>query len=153
MRRLLQVLVVLLIFAVIGMLAISLFQEVRGVGIFDQEIILDADQPIRRVTYCSWWIDEDLRREVERTADPRRFECEEAKPLSGEGSEDRFLARILFTTRDKFFLQTQTFYPPQLVVYVEFADGSRACRVADVPPGKGKEAVRIEFRKPLASKC
>src|SRR5437870_13820988 len=37
-------------------------------------------------------------------------------------------------------------HPPQLVVFVEYEGGERACRVVDVPAGMGTEAVVVRLR-------
>jgi hypothetical protein len=113
-----------------------------GVGSFDQKVIVDADKPIRRVTSCCCRVNEEIRHQAERTADPRLFECEEAEQLPG----NRFSARVTFVTRSGLFRGDKVCYPAQLVVYTEFADGTRACRVVDMPAGRGGEPVVVRFR-------
>lgn len=128
--------------AVVGCgLLVALMDETRGVGDFDQPVVLDTDRPVRAVTYCAWNVDHETRLRAEGTADTRLFECNRAS-LDG----DHFTARVMFTTRSGLLRKTQVFHMPHLVVYVEFADGGRACRVVDIPPGLGREAIVVRLR-------
>jgi hypothetical protein len=111
-----------------------------GVGVLQQVVILESAKPIAKVYYDGWYghVGKDERRRVEDTADYPTYFLEPAR-LDG----DRFTARIKFTTGPGIFDGPDC--NPDVVVLVEFADGSRACRVADVPKGKGKEAIVVRF--------
>jgi hypothetical protein len=57
---------------------------------------------------------------------------------------DRCLARIKFTDGPDIWDRPR--YRRQLAILVEFADGTRSCRIVDVPDGMGKEAIAIQFQ-------
>ena len=115
-----------------------------GVGSFDQEVVLESAKPIARVSYRCWIVDEACRRRIEAAADPRKaFDWEQSSPVKG----GQFTARIVYTHRSGSFHDV-VFYPPQLIVLAEFADGTCVCRVVDLPPGQGKERVVVSFWGP-----
>jgi hypothetical protein len=127
--------------AIAGGVLVALRVEKVGVGYFDQEVVVESDKPICGVSYCCWDVDDATRQRAESTADPRLFDCRDATAVT----ENRFSARIRFTSRSRLFCEERVDHPRQIVVYVEHADGTRACRVADLPSdlGKGTLAVRL----------
>jgi hypothetical protein len=128
--------------AVAGVVAFGVLgTETLGVGFFDQPVLLDSDRPVRAVSYTVWNVDHETRLRVEATADPRLFACE-----PGTLRGDCFTARVMFTSRSRALRQTQVFHQSHLVVFAEFADGRRACRVVDIPPGNGRERVVVRLR-------
>jgi hypothetical protein len=133
-------LLVLLIGVATFVTALLLATEMLGVGFFDQEVVLESSQPIERVSYFCGTIDEATRREAENTANPKLFEWDRTCVLAG----GRFTASIIFTTRSGCF-HHNVYYPPHLVLLVEFADGTRGCRVVDLPRGRGKVPVVVRF--------
>ncbi len=138
-RRIVLLLILGVLVVGFGLAALS---EQIGIGSFSQTIIVEAGQPVRRVTYCYWNVEDDIRRLTEQTADPKYFDCEEARMLGA----NRFRARIWTTTRSGVLRGDRVSYPKHLVVYVELADGMRACRVLDLPRGCGKETVVAQLR-------
>ena len=78
---------------------------------------------------------------AENTADPRLFDMHALREPVG----DWFVARLMFTTRSRRFFKTEIYHWRQLVVLVEFADGTRACRVVDVPEGLSNQPVTVDF--------
>jgi hypothetical protein len=117
------------------------FTETRGVGHFDQEVIVQVDRPVRRIAYSEVTLDVEARRQAEVTANPDLFDWTEAK-LDPAG---HFTAHLKFTDRVRPFRQRQIFHYRHLVVFVEFEDGSRACRVADLPAGVRGPPVVVQF--------
>jgi hypothetical protein len=115
---------------------------VLGVGFFDQEIMIESNKTIERVSYCSWTVDAETRIRAEAAVDPGLFDCREASKLA----ERRFQASITFTTQSGL-LWSELYHPEHLVLYVEFSDGSRCCRVVDVPPGRGKDAISLRIQQ------
>ncbi len=142
MRSIRGILLLLTLGVLVVGLGLAVVSEQIGIGSFNQTIIVEAGQPIRRVTYCCWNVENDIRRPVEQTADPRYFDCEEARMLEA----NRFRARIWTTTRSGVLRGDRVSYPKYLVVYVELVDGMRACRVLDLPRGCGQEAVVVQLR-------
>ena len=106
-------------------------QRWDGVGSYDQLVILETDRTVRGVTYAAENVDADLRRVAEDSADPKYFDCRPAALRDGKW----FAARIVFTESGGPLRRTRVGHQPHLVVYVEFEDGSRICRVVDLPPG------------------
>ena len=131
----------LVIFILLVALVIEGMTETLGVGFFDQVIIVETDKSIKRVAYSDYNVDEELHRLAEETADPRLFVCTDAEPLG----ENRYLARIMFTDRSGTFRRTVYFQRKHLAVFVEFADGTCQCRIADLPR-LGEEPVVINLR-------
>jgi hypothetical protein len=126
---------------VAGAIAFALSAEELGLGSFDQPVVVVAAAPIKRVSYCCCEVDDVTRRHAEHEADPESFVFSEATHTIG----NRFLAHIRFTTRSGWFRKAQVYYPGQLVVYVEFENAARACRVVDLPSGRGQEEVVVHL--------
>ncbi|HEV3144730.1 MAG TPA: hypothetical protein VGZ47_12645 [Gemmataceae bacterium] len=116
--------------------------EARGDGYYDQEIVVRSDKSITRVQCSACTLDDETRRLAEETADPRLFVWEEVTQLA----PNRFQSRISFSSRSGAFRGTQYFHYKHLAVLVEFADGTRGCRVVDLPPGFGTKAVIVDLR-------
>src|SRR5262249_18318808 len=134
--------VLLLIVCIIaGGATLVLTSEFLGVGFFDQNVELNSAKPIERVSYCCYTLDEQTRRKAEDTADPRLFEWDSTVTLPGA----RFVAQIKFTTHSGCF-HHRVYYCAHLIVLAEFTDGTRACRVLDLPNGCGKVPVTARFR-------
>jgi hypothetical protein len=116
-----------------ALIAVGMLREMKwyGVGHYNQLVILETDRPIRRVTYAASQVDDELKQAAEASADPRMFDCDEAAVQQGKW----FTARIMFTDSGGPLRRTRVAHYPHLVVYVEFEDGSRACRVVDLPAG------------------
>jgi hypothetical protein len=102
-----------------------------GVGFYDQTVILETDRAVRGVTYTAENLDADLRRLAEDSADPKYFDCRPVALRDGKW----FAARVMFDESGGPLRRTRVSHQPHLVVYVEFEDGSRACRIVDLPPG------------------
>lgn len=111
-----------------------------GGGHFGQFVLVKAAKPVGRVTYCTLEVDENTRKIAEETADPQLFPWTEA-----ERSGDGFMARVKTTSSGGAFGMTKIHHPPHLVVYIEFVDKSRTCRVAKIPPGHGKQAIVLNI--------
>ncbi|WP_020473090.1 hypothetical protein [Zavarzinella formosa] len=119
----------------------------RGVGSFDQPVIIDSPKPIRRVLYCDGTFDDDIRQQAENDADTRMLGPDDHIDLctdnrhvlfvgyKAEVVNNQFTAHIKFTTRSGSLRGEQVYHRSHLVIYAEFADGSRACRFVDIPPG------------------
>ncbi len=113
-----------------------------GLGHFWQKVVLDSDRPIAKAFYCnlSGPLSDEERRRLESNPDPARlFELE---PATLEGGQ--FDAFIRWTDRPGLF--DGPYYQDKLAVVVEFEDGSRACRIVDVPKGMGKNSITVRFR-------
>ena len=141
MRNLIIYGCMLVVFILLGALVIEGMTEALGVGHFDQLIIVETDKPIKRVAYSDYNVDDEIRRLAKETADPRLSVYTDAEPRG----ENRYLARIMFTDRSGKFRRTEYFQHKHLAVYVEFADGTRQCRIADLPR-LGNEPVVINLR-------
>jgi hypothetical protein len=138
--RLIALLTAGVVAVVLGVVALS---GTIGDGVFDQTIIVEASQPVRRVHYCCTNIDDDLRHRLEQTADPTKyFEGEEAQRLE----VNRFRARIWFMVQSGFLRGDQVSYARHLVVRVELEDGRQVCRVLDLPRGCGRDPVTVHLR-------
>ncbi len=132
---------ILLVVATALIAAVFLSQVTLGVGYHDQQVILNSAKPVRSVSYCFSDVDDKLRHLAEDTADPRLFDWKEVPAPVNE----RFTARVMFTTRSGRFIKTTIYHPRQLVVLAEFMDGTRACRVIDVANGLSEEPVTADF--------
>lgn len=138
MRRM-RLSVVLLVVIAIGVVAYSL-TETRGIGSFDQKVILKSSKPIKTLSYCNSDVDAEHRLLAESTADPRLFDWKVVKPVG-----EWFTAKIWTGSRSRPFAKTQVWYYRQLVILVEFTDGASACRVVDLPNGNPRPPITIEF--------
>jgi hypothetical protein len=114
-----------------------------GVGHFDQSVELRSEKTIARVSYSNYGLDEEMRRHAESSADERMFSWQEPAAIV----DDSFTARIMFTNKWGLFHYSEGFQP-HLVVLVDFVDGTRACRVVDLPKQRGKEKIAVDFRRP-----
>src|SRR5262249_908357 len=125
----------------IGVVAVILFvaasMEELGVGFFDQVVVVESSRQIRRVRYCDWDVDPEMRDGLEKQTGRAQFDCEEATQIA----VDRFVASVMFTTRDALLRKHQETHRRQLVLYVEFTNGATECRVADIPP-RARQATR-----------
>src|SRR5262249_29872043 len=115
--------------------------ETRGLGSVDQEIVVEADRPIRQVSYDVHNIDTETRIRVEKTADPRLFDFRETEAVT----PNHFRATVTFTDRDGIFTY-KLYHPNQIVICVEFTDGTRVCRVFDLPPGRDLPTIVVNLR-------
>ena len=115
--------------------------QYRGVGGFDQRVIVHAAKPVKAVHWCAENIDVPTRLRAEQAADPLMFNFKEAA-RSGNGD---FTASITCTTSDGPLRPSRVYHYPHLIVMVEFADGERAIRVVDIPPGLGKGPILVRF--------
>jgi hypothetical protein len=131
----------LVIFVIAAWLFVAGMTLCRGVGHFDQLIIVEANKPVQRVAYCDDNVDDEIRSLAEQTADPRIFVLRDAEPLG----DNRYLARIMCTSTFGTFRPTKYHQRKDLAVYVEFTDGTRQCRIADLPR-LGNEPVVIHLR-------
>src|SRR5262245_32898816 len=138
MRRAIAIALCLLPCATI--LAIVLMTETIGDGFYYQEVVCESAKPVVRALFASWEIDEPLRRKLEEKADPRFL----ASLRPADVKEGRLVARIWFTHRVGLF-HDNLYYPPHLVILVEFEDGTRACRVLDVGKERGKKPIVARF--------
>src|SRR5260370_888276 len=141
MRSFLSVIVVFLIVLVVACLFGSFGSYTIGDGHFDQELVIDTDKPIERVNFSCYVFGPETRQLLEKTADPDMVLCYEAARVS----DDRFKIWVPVAVREGL-LRHNVSYPPHLAVFVEFAGGTRACRVIDIPPGQGKELIEIHLR-------
>ena len=123
------------------LLGVRFLFDYRGVGGFDQDVVIETRKAIRSVTYCDWTADDETRRRAEQTADPNLFDCKEVPILDG----NHFIARVTFTDRFGPLRRTQVFHRKHLVVYINFDDGSGACVVSDIPAGMGKVPIVIKI--------
>ena len=140
-KRALQWVAVLLLIFTIGLpLYFLMGQETRGIGSFQQEIHLVTKIPIRHVSYCCYDADQEMRELAERTADPKPFDCRDARLISAH----HYAANIRVITRSSLF-NHDVIYPAQLFVFVEFADGAMVCKIVDLPRNCGKEPIKIQF--------
>jgi hypothetical protein len=64
---------------------------------------------------------------------------------AGTSENGEFTASIKLTTSDGPLRPSRVYHYPHLVVMVEFADGERALRVVDIPPGLGCDPVVVGF--------
>jgi hypothetical protein len=124
-----------------GLVSLATRSAATGVGFFDQEIVVESANSVQRVAYCCWDVDAETRQRAERTADPQLFECRPAEGLGG----NRYSAKVMCTTRSGLFRE-QVFHPKQLIVYAEFADGTRQCRIIDLPEGRGENVVVVGLK-------
>ena len=131
----------LVVIVVLGIAVVFILgSQVLGVGYFNQVVLLESTKPIEHVSYCCWTIDEATRRQAETTANENLFDWDRTCPVTS----DQFTARIKFLSRSGF-LSNKVSHPAHLIVLAEFTDGTRACRVVDVPRGLGKESVAVQF--------
>ncbi|QEL13916.1 hypothetical protein [Limnoglobus roseus] len=140
MKSLLWAGMVILVMA--GMMLLLLTDVRRGVGWFDQPIIVDSDKPIQRVVYfeCNeddgrWWLTAS-RSDQEKGADVR-----EAKRTT-----DQFIARVKFTTRTPPIGSTTFYQRTHLGLRLEFVDETWATFAITIPPGRGQTAIKIVAR-------
>jgi hypothetical protein len=115
--------------------------EVVTMGLCFQGVVVESTAPICRVYYCCMNVDGASRQDADNTADPRLFErCDEAI-MTG----NRFSANYSCTTRSGLFHKDRVRRPAQLVVYIDFTNGTRACRVVDLPIPGNEEALVVHF--------
>jgi hypothetical protein len=124
--------------AVVGVGVFCASEQV-GLGGFDQTVAVEADRPVARVLWDSWTVGEADRVRAERTADPALFDYRPATQ-AGDG---RYVVRIRGDVRTGPCAGRRTYFPAHLAVLVEFADGTRACRVLELPPGEGRQVVTV----------
>jgi hypothetical protein len=124
----------------VGFLTYAL-TESRGIGHYDQFVVIETARPVRRIAYAETSLDAEIRQRAEQTANPDMFDWTEAE-FDPDG---HFAAHLKFTDRVRPFRQRQIFHYRHLVVFVEFEDGSRACRVADLPAGVHGPPVVIQL--------
>jgi hypothetical protein len=129
-----------LVLAGVVVVVVLLGLESIGVGSLDQEVVLESSQVVKQVSFCAETIDEETRRRAEATTDTRMFSWRRPPTITGE----RFAAPVKFTSRSGFLHHT-IHHPAHLIVQAEFADGTRACRVVDLPRALGKEPVFVRF--------
>lgn len=125
-----------------GIFVLDCCTHFMGDGRFDQEIIFQTEKPIAKVSYCTWTVDDELRYLVETTSDPKYFEWRETE----KRGENWFSASIRYAINGGLVRGRQVSHAKHLIVFVEFEDGSRACRVIDFPQGRGREEVVIDLR-------
>jgi hypothetical protein len=113
-----------------------------GVGHFWQEVVLDSDRPIVKASYATvhGHLSEEERRQLEAAPDLEMRLVLDTATLEG----NRFEAYVMWTSGPGLFDRPK--YQADLVVVVEFADGTRACRIVDIPKGMGKEPISVPFR-------
>ncbi len=109
---------------------------IRGVGHFDQPIVIEGDRPVRLVSYMHFDFNSGTQRQFESGPEYQLSGCQ---PATRAGA-NRFVARVMFTTQG-----FQKISHHHLGVVVEFEDGTRIGRVADIPPGYGTEPVVIRL--------
>jgi hypothetical protein len=113
-----------------------------GVGYFSQQIVVESDKPIRKLSYANENVDAETRRLAEETAVKGIFDkWWEAQPVG----EHHYQASIMFDGHQRFIWIYNVTYQRQLAVFAEFTDGSRAYRVVDLPLGRGREHVVVRF--------
>jgi hypothetical protein len=121
--------------------AFLLSDQFYGVGFFDQQVVVDSSQPIKKVFFCCCTFNEADRRRLEAMPNPRTLvEWEEPDDFT----EGHFTASITYDSISGFF-HNRVSYPAHLAVLAEFADGTCACRVVDLPRDQGKERVVVRF--------
>lgn len=139
----LAVRVVFVVGGVVAMLALGLTlgTTTLGVGHFKQPIEVESDKPLNRLLYreCSaadveWW-------EAVPPTDKNLIGMDEAKR-----SDTGYTASIKFTTRSVGFRPAKYYNRSHLAVCLEFADGTRTCRVVTIPPDRGRTAIRLTVR-------
>jgi hypothetical protein len=112
-----------------------------GTGHFWQEVVLDSDQPIVKASYVNLHgSSEEERRQWEAAPDPEKLFVLDPATLE----RNRFEALVRWSSGPGLFDRPK--YQADLVVVVEFADGTRACRIVQIPKGTGKEPVIVRFR-------
>ncbi|MFL5339277.1 MAG: hypothetical protein ACJ8F7_03840 [Gemmataceae bacterium] len=142
MWALAALLAIALVIGIVGLLALPGAREVQRTNVFDQEIVVESDKPIRRVTYTGYdGPEEDLRREAA-AGNPLLFNGTEAERLAA----DRFRAKIEVHIIRGILWSKGWYYPQYLVVSIEFADDSRTDSVIAVPPGMGQDPIIIHLR-------
>jgi hypothetical protein len=141
MRRLRLAAILLVVATALLAAVVLLYPVTLGVGSRDQQVFLKSAKPLRSVSYCFHNVDDELRHLAEETADPQLFDWKEV-PAPGN---ELITARVMITSRRGRFIKTTIYHPRQLVVLTGFMDGTRACRVIDVPNGLSKEPVTVDF--------
>lgn len=109
---------------------------------FERELVVESSEPIQRVTFDSWYfLDDATRQRVEKLAEPRFLShFHEARPLGN----NRYAASISYESfGGGLFRKGHSNYPRQLIVCVEFKNGSRLCRVLDLVKGEEREPLVI----------
>jgi hypothetical protein len=140
--RWIKVLLVVVAVCLVYLLLSKTFEWVGG-GSLPVEVMIEVDKPIRHVTYASCRVGEQGRRRIEEAADPKRFDyLDEAQQLSA----NRYAAKVRADWHSRFIFFEVITHFPQIVVYVEFKDGSRACRVIDLPDGSEFKPFVIDLR-------
>lgn len=133
---------VLILFVVAGavVVGLSLISETRGVGSYDQKVFISSNKPLKSVSYCDVDVNDELRQLAESTADPQLFDWRICEPLG-----DWFNARIKFTTRSRLLFRTQIYHHRQLVILADFTDGTRSCRVVNLPDNLDRHPITVVF--------
>jgi hypothetical protein len=132
---------IILVVAIVMVAAVFFAQVIRGVGYHDQQVTLKSAKPVKSVSYCFCNVDDELRHLAEDTADPRLFERLETLTPVGE----RFTATVTITVVSGRLIKTTVHHPRQLVVLADFMDGTRGCRVIDVPVELSEKPMTADF--------
>src|SRR5262245_11216442 len=140
MRWVRLVLCVTLPFAVLAGCLVWSTYGYYGVGTFDQVVVVESSKPVVKAWYLNTTINDSARYFMAHDLNPDHLGGEGPEALTG----DRFTARLWFT--DGPALWDRARCQPDLIVLVEFADGSRACEAVRVPRALNKEAVVVRFQ-------
>jgi hypothetical protein len=141
-RRAIKYVLLGLVSVAAGMGAFCLFFGYSGYGRFNQDVTVESGVRVKRLLYCTWHVDSELKRIAEEKADQRMFECDEADRIA----DDHFRVSVTFTSNGCPLFGQSIYYRPQLVAYAELADGKCICRVVDLPSDKGATALKVSLR-------
>ena len=140
-RRIWRWVVALAILA--SIIALSRFATMESctIGFYDQVVILETNRPVRAAKY-GWMVDDEVRQAVGTPAAPQYADyCRDGVVEDGK----RFVAKIRYGRTSSVLRPNRVSHPPEIVVYVEFEDGSRTCQLANLPPGIRPPPITIRF--------
>jgi hypothetical protein len=126
-------LVTLAVLASVIVLGLLAAMESCALGAYDQVVILETNRPVRAVKY-GWMVDDELRQAVGTPATPPPHYADYYRDGVVEDGK-KFVAKIRYGRTSGPLRPTRVSHPPEIVVYVEFEDGSRTCQVANLPSG------------------
>jgi hypothetical protein len=132
---------ILLVVAAAMAAFLFLFPIALGVGFRDQQVTVKTAKPVKSISYYFSNVDGELRPLTDDTPDHPLFDWTVIHEPIGE----RFTATVMITTRSGRLIKTTVNHPRHLVILAEFTDGTRACRVIDVPNGLSEQPVTADF--------
>jgi len=130
----------LVILIIVPIVAFFIFWDGRlWLGAMQQVVVIESPKRAVKVSYSCRNVSDETRRELEETTKPYLFFEFESVPVE----VDRFTASIKCTKGPWRFEDWR--YNRQLVVLVEFEDGTTYRRVLDLPKEVGKEALFLKL--------